>query len=53
LIVSLTALILLVMTGSVVLPVVALVMNFLTVSVAFGVLVFVFQDGRLEEPSTT
>ena len=43
-----TALLLFVMTGSVVLPLVALVMNTLTVSVAFGVLVFVFQDGRLE-----
>ncbi len=50
LIVSLTAVLLLVMTGSVLLPVVSLVMNFLTVSVAFGVLVFVFQDGRLEQP---
>jgi uncharacterized membrane protein YdfJ with MMPL/SSD domain len=36
------------MTGSAVLPVVALAMNTLTVSVAFGVLVFIFQDGRLE-----
>jgi uncharacterized membrane protein YdfJ with MMPL/SSD domain len=43
-----TALLLLVMTGSVVLPVVALAMNTLTVCVAFGVLVFVFQDGRFE-----
>jgi uncharacterized membrane protein YdfJ with MMPL/SSD domain len=43
-----TGLILFLMTGSVVLPLVALVMNALTVSVAFGVLVFVFQDGRLE-----
>jgi uncharacterized membrane protein YdfJ with MMPL/SSD domain len=43
-----TALILFVMTGSVILPLVALVMNTLTVSVAFGVLVFIFQDGRLE-----
>ncbi len=43
-----TALILFLMTRSVVLPLVALVMNTLTVSVAFGVLVFVFQDGRLE-----
>jgi RND superfamily putative drug exporter len=43
-----TALILFVMTRSVVLPLIALVMNTLTVSVAFGVLVFIFQDGRLE-----
>ena len=44
-----TALILFLMTGSVVLPLVALAMNTLTVSVAFGVLVFVFQDGRFED----
>ncbi len=43
-----TVLILFLMTGSVVLPLIALVMNTLTVSVAFGVLVFVFQDGRFE-----
>jgi uncharacterized membrane protein YdfJ with MMPL/SSD domain len=43
-----TALILFLMTGSAVLPLIALAMNTLTVSVAFGVLVFVFQDGRLE-----
>jgi RND superfamily putative drug exporter len=43
-----TALLLFVMTGSAVLPLIALAMNTLTVSVAFGVLVVVFQDGRLE-----
>src|SRR3954451_2064900 len=43
-----TALILFLMTGSAILPLIALAMNTLTVSVAFGVLVFVFQDGRLE-----
>ncbi len=43
-----TVLILFLMTGSVVLPLIALVMNTLTVSVAFGVLVFIFQDGRFE-----
>lgn len=43
-----TALILFFMTRSVLLPLVALIMNALTVSVAFGVLVLVFQDGRLE-----
>jgi RND superfamily putative drug exporter len=36
------------MTGSVVLPVKSLIMNLLTVSVAFGALVLVFQDARLE-----
>jgi uncharacterized membrane protein YdfJ with MMPL/SSD domain len=36
------------MTGSVVLPVKALVMNLLTISAAFGIIVVIFQDGRLE-----
>ncbi|HEX8119624.1 MAG TPA: MMPL family transporter [Solirubrobacteraceae bacterium] len=40
--------ILFVMTGSVVLPVKALVMNVLSLSAAFGLLVLIFQDGRLE-----
>jgi putative drug exporter of the RND superfamily len=35
------------MTGSLVLPIVALAMNLLTVAVAAGVLVLIFQDGRL------
>ena len=43
-----TLLVLFAMTGSVILPVKALVMNLLTLSAAFGILVFVFQDGRLE-----
>jgi uncharacterized membrane protein YdfJ with MMPL/SSD domain len=43
-----TFLLLFLMTGSVVLPVKALLMNLLTVSAAFGILVLVFQDGRLE-----
>jgi len=42
-----TVLILFLMTGSIILPLKALVMNLLTVSAAFGFLVFVFQDGRL------
>lgn len=45
-----TGLVLFLMTGSAILPIVALIMNALTVSVAFGVLVLVFQDGRLEGP---
>ena len=40
--------ILFLMTGSVVLPVKALVMNVLTLSATFGILVLVFQDGRLQ-----
>jgi RND superfamily putative drug exporter len=43
-----TFLLLFVVTGSVVLPLKALLMNVLGLSAAFGVLVFVFQDGRLE-----
>ena len=43
-----TLLFLFAMTGSVVLPVKALLMNLLTLSAAFGILVFVFQDGRFE-----
>jgi uncharacterized membrane protein YdfJ with MMPL/SSD domain len=43
-----TLAILFVMTGSVVLPIKALLMNLLTLSAAFGLLVLIFQDGRLE-----
>ena len=44
-----TLVILWVMTGSVILPIKALIMNTLTVGVALGALVFVFQDGRLSD----
>jgi uncharacterized membrane protein YdfJ with MMPL/SSD domain len=43
-----TLIILFLMTGSVILPIKALVMNILNLSAVFGILVFVFQDGRLE-----
>jgi uncharacterized membrane protein YdfJ with MMPL/SSD domain/pSer/pThr/pTyr-binding forkhead associated (FHA) protein len=43
-----TAFILFMLTGSVVLPIKSLVMNLLTVSAALGLLVLIFQDGRLE-----
>jgi uncharacterized membrane protein YdfJ with MMPL/SSD domain len=43
-----TLAILFLMTGSVVLPVKSLLMNFLNLSAVFGILVLVFQDGRLE-----
>jgi uncharacterized membrane protein YdfJ with MMPL/SSD domain len=43
-----TFLLLLVVTRSVVLPVKALLMNVLGLSAAFGVLVLIFQDGRLQ-----
>lgn len=46
--VVLTFIALFLMTGSVVLPIKALIMNLLTVSATFGILVWIFQDGRLE-----
>jgi uncharacterized membrane protein YdfJ with MMPL/SSD domain len=45
---SSTVVVLFLMTGSLVLPVKALVMNLLTMSATFGLLVLIFQDGRLE-----
>jgi uncharacterized membrane protein YdfJ with MMPL/SSD domain len=45
-----TLIILWLMTGSVILPIKALVMNALTVGAALGLLVLVFQDGRLTGP---
>jgi uncharacterized membrane protein YdfJ with MMPL/SSD domain len=44
----LTGLVLFLMTGSVVLPLKSLLMTFLSLSAAFGVLVLIFQDGHLE-----
>jgi uncharacterized membrane protein YdfJ with MMPL/SSD domain len=43
-----TLVLLFAMTGSVVLPVKSLLMNLLTLSAAFGLLVLIFQDGRFE-----
>jgi uncharacterized membrane protein YdfJ with MMPL/SSD domain len=43
-----TFVVLFLFTGSVILPLKALLMNALTISAAFGLLVLVFQDGRLE-----
>jgi uncharacterized membrane protein YdfJ with MMPL/SSD domain len=43
-----TLVILFLMTGSVVLPIKSLIMNFLNLSAVFGALVLIFQDGRLE-----
>jgi uncharacterized membrane protein YdfJ with MMPL/SSD domain len=45
---ALTFITLFLMTGSVVLPIKALLMNVLTISATFGVLVLIFQDGRFE-----
>lgn len=44
----LTLVTLFMLTGSVVLPVKALIMNVLTIGATFGILVLIFQDGRLE-----
>ncbi len=43
-----TLVLLFLMTGSVILPVKALLMNVLSLSATFGILVLIFQDGRLE-----
>jgi uncharacterized membrane protein YdfJ with MMPL/SSD domain len=43
-----TFVVLFLFTGSVVLPIKALVMNVLTLSATFGILVLIFQDGHLE-----
>ncbi|MGZ5375376.1 MAG: MMPL family transporter [Solirubrobacterales bacterium] len=43
-----TLVILFLMTGSVILPIKALLMNVLNLSAVFGILVFIFQDGRLQ-----
>jgi RND superfamily putative drug exporter len=45
---AVTAGFLFLMTGSLVLPVIALLMNLLTVAVAAGLLVLIFQDGNLD-----
>ena len=49
-IITATVIILFLMTGSVVLPVKAIVMNFLSLSAVFGLLVLIFQDGNLQGP---
>jgi RND superfamily putative drug exporter len=47
-IVGVTIIALFIMTGSVLLPIKAVIMNVLTLGATLGILVFVFQDGRLE-----
>src|SRR5439155_12045854 len=46
---AVTLLVLFLMTGSVVLPAKAVVMNVLTLSATCGLLVLIFQDGRLQD----
>jgi RND superfamily putative drug exporter len=43
-----TLVVLFLMTGSVILPIKSLIMNFLNLSAVFGLLVLIFQDGRFE-----
>jgi RND superfamily putative drug exporter len=43
-----TIVVLFLMTGSVILPIKAVIMNLLTLSATFGLLVLIFQDGRFE-----
>ncbi len=45
---ALTGFVLFLMTGSVILPVKSLIMTFLSLSAAFGILVLIFQDGHLQ-----
>src|SRR4029077_20182096 len=47
---AVTFLLLFAATRSLVLPLKALLMNLLTLTATFGILVYVFQDGRLEGP---
>jgi uncharacterized membrane protein YdfJ with MMPL/SSD domain len=47
-IIAATLVILFLMTGSVILPIKSLIMNFLNLTAVFGLLVLIFQDGRLE-----
>jgi RND superfamily putative drug exporter len=47
-VVAATLIVLFLMTGSVVLPLKAVLMNVLTLSATFGLLVLIFQDGRLQ-----
>jgi uncharacterized membrane protein YdfJ with MMPL/SSD domain len=47
-IVAATLIVLFLFTGSVVLPIKAVIMNALSLSAVFGILVLIFQDGRLE-----
>jgi uncharacterized membrane protein YdfJ with MMPL/SSD domain len=48
LIAAVTIVALFIMTGSVILPIKAVIMNLLTLGATLGILVWVFQDGRLE-----
>lgn len=45
---AVTLIVLFLMTGSVILPIKAVIMNLLTLSATLGILLLIFQDGRLE-----
>jgi RND superfamily putative drug exporter len=47
-VIAATLIILFLMTGSLILPIKSLIMNFLNLSAVFGLLVLIFQDGRFE-----
>jgi len=49
-VIAATLIVLFLMTGSVVLPLKAVLMNALSLSATFGILVLIFQDGRLQGP---
>jgi RND superfamily putative drug exporter len=49
-VIAATLIVLFLMTGSVVLPVKAVLMNALSLSAMFGILVLIFQDGNLQGP---
>ncbi len=46
--IAVTTIALFLMTGSAILPIKTLLMNALTIGAAYGIIVFVFQDGRLQ-----
>jgi len=48
-VIAVTFVVLFVMTGSVILPLKQILMNALGLSATFGILVFIFQDGRFED----
>jgi uncharacterized membrane protein YdfJ with MMPL/SSD domain len=48
LVIAVTTIALFLMTGSAILPIKTLLMNALTIGAAYGIIVFVFQDGRLQ-----
>ena len=47
-VIAVTMIAIFLMTGSAILPIKTLLMNALTVGAAYGIMVFVFQDGRLQ-----